>query len=1376
MTSPPIFQRAPRLLPEPATGEVEIPPPSSAPSAPSVGLVSILLPAVFSIGAVVAVLLTVQGSGSLLLTVVSFGFMGLTSLTSLGTYMGQRRSYRRTMREREQQYRALLTERRQTLTTLRDRQLAAMTHTHPEPAECLARVEARDQRLWERSHEDADFLAVRLGLGEQPLAATIKLPPESGAAPDPLLLEARALAAEFARVPGIPACLALGGAGAAGVTGPRAEALAAVRALVLQLATHHGPDEVKIVALYPAYEADDWAWLRWLPHVWSDDRRQRWLASEPAAARRLLVGLYDLFNRRLQQAEAPGASPAPALPVFVLLLADPRLVEGEPILRLLLGRRPAVGAVPILLADRVADLPKGCQAIADLAPGGVRLIQTGATTATTPFTPDAVDLATGDRFARAMAPIRLRRLAAPTDIPTTVTLLDALDTEAVDDLDILGGWRANRPYESLAAPIGRQGGGKLLALDLHETGHGPHGLIAGATGSGKSELLQALIASLATRFHPHEAAFVLIDYKGGGMANAFLDLPHLVGSITNLEGNRLEGSLAMRAMIALKSEIERREALLARTGARNIDDYQRRRRLGEVAEPLPHLVVIVDEFAELKTKQPDFMRELVSAVRVGRSLGLHLILATQKPAGVIDEQIWANSRFRLCLRVLRPEDSQEVLKRPDAAALTGAGRAYFQVGFNEVFELFQAAYGGAPYQPDAATDADDVTIAEVTLDGRRRSLAAPAPTAELAVAGSQLQALVGKLRDVARSARIERLPGPWLPALPEQIALDDLRPPESREGWDGQEWREPRRWLEPVVGLFDDPAHQRQEPLRLPLGRDGHLAVYGSPGSGKTTFLQTLILSLALTYSPRDIHLYLLDFSGRLLTMFAPLPHVGAVILADEAERLRRLLRFLQHELDERKERLARAGVSTLTAYRSVAAEPLPAIVVVVDNFPSLVENDPDAEEALTQVAREGGNLGIHLVLTATGPLLIRSRISSNISLAAALALADRSDYSAAVGRTGGLEPAPVPGRGLVKADPPLEFQTALPVDGPTEAARAETLRAAIDRMATAWNGPRPRAMPVLPAVAALSDLASPPGPADDGRWRAAHWDDAADDDGQEVAWPPRPASTRKPALTVAPIGLEVDELAPLLVDLRDGPHFLIAGPAQSGKTTLLHSWLLALATQAPPTRLHLYLVDFRWAGLLPLRDLPHVRRYIDNDDWLTAALVEISETMRERRQALEEARRETGSPPDERAWLARYPTIVLAIDDAEAFSAEAQSTNKDMLEQLVRRERGLGFHVLLAGQASELAGSWEGLVKAVRQLQVGFLLGSTDHGDLQIFNLRLPPGESGLTLPPGRGYYAQRGRSRKVKVATAEAGAVTLPTWVRRLRALVESQPRASG
>jgi S-DNA-T family DNA segregation ATPase FtsK/SpoIIIE len=551
MPSPPIFQRAPRLLPEMPTGEVEIPPPPPAPTAPSVGLFSILLPAVFSVGAVLAVLLTVQGSGSLLLTLVSFGFMGVTSLTSLGSYWGQRRGYRRAMRERERQYRAMLADHRQTLTKQRDQQVGAMMQSHPEPADCLARVEERDQRLWERGHDDADFLSVRLGLGEQPLAVTVKLPPASSATPDPLLLEARALATEFARVPGMPARLSLGGASAAGVTGPRAATLATVRALILQLAAHHGPDEVKIVALYPADEADEWAWLRWLPHVWSDDRRQRWLACEPAAAHRLLVGLYDVLNRRLQQAEAPGATPAPVLPVFVMLLADPRLVEGEPILRLLLARRPAAGAAPILLADRVADLPKGCQAIADLAPGGARLIQTGTATAAASFTPDIVDPATANRFARSIAPIRLRRLAAPTDIPSTVTLLETLDAEDVADFDILGGWRASRPFESLAAPIGRQAGGKLLALDLHEHGHGPHGLVAGATGSGKSELLQALIVLLATRFHPHEAAFVLIDYKGGGMANAFLDLPHLIGSITNLEGNRLEGNLALRAMIAL---------------------------------------------------------------------------------------------------------------------------------------------------------------------------------------------------------------------------------------------------------------------------------------------------------------------------------------------------------------------------------------------------------------------------------------------------------------------------------------------------------------------------------------------------------------------------------------------------------------------------------------------------------------------------------------------------------------------------------------------------------------------------------------------------------------------------------------------------------
>ncbi len=1261
-------------------------------------------------------------------------------LVTFLSYRSQRNEYRHKLQERERRYQARLQNLRQRLEEARERQRAALCENDPDLQRCLALVEQRDpRRLWARAPRDEDFLTLRLGIGQRPFSVAVKPPrqeaTEGGMEPDPLFDAAWDLATDFAQVPSVPITLPLRQAGVAGLAGPRGAVLNLARVLALQVATHHAPNEVKVVAIYPEAEAEEWDWIRWLPHVWTEGRERRLLAREKGTAHDLLMTLYDQLHRRLLRPQDDAEHrDAPPLPCFVLFLTDPRLVEGEPILPLLLREGPRVGAFPIFLADAVEALPKGCRAIVRVGAGGYGQVQTTPTAPPHPYEPDQVSPEEADRFARTMAPIRLQHLTASAEVPGTVSLLDLLGVERVEELDLLTRWRQSEPFRSLAVPIGRKAGGELLYLDFHERGHGPHGLGAGTTGSGKSELLQALVASLAVHFHPHEVAFVLIDYKGGGMANAFQGLPHLVGTITNLQGG-----LAIRALSALKAELKRRQRLFNQAGVTNIDAYQQRYRRREAPEPLPHLILIADEFAELVQEQPDFMKELISATRIGRSLGVHLLLTTQKPAGVVNEQIWTNTRFRFCLRVERPEDSQDVLRRPDAAGLPHhPGRGYFQVGNNEVFELFQAAWGGAPYAPGSFVVRDPYEIVEVTLEGERRPLGrSPRPRA-FQERTTQLQALVAYIREVAKRAGITALPGPWLPPLPERITLEEvLAEVRPSEGWDGQTWQPATAWLEPVVGLVDDPANQQQRPLRLPLGEEGHLAVYGAPGTGKTTFLQTLITALARTHSPQEVHLYLLDFGGRLLTLFAPLPHVGGVVLMDEEEKLQRLFRFLLREMDRRKEQFARAGVGTLTAYRETTGDPMPALVVVLDNYTAFATPGAEEElEMLAQITREGGSLGVHLVLTANSPSLVKTKISNNITLAVALQLADPGDYGMAVGRTGGLVPAAVPGRGLVKGKPPLEFQTALPVAGDTEARRTEALKGLIERMAQAWKGPVATPIPVLPKEVALAELL-PPG----------------------SGW----LSPAEATALAVPVGLDVDDLEPIEVDLADGPHFLIAGPIQSGKTTFLQTWLLALAERFPPERLRLYLADFQGMDLLPLQGLPHVQAYITDDDRLGEALAEIERSLEERRQALEEARRRAGgllSGEEKRGLLAGYPALVLAVSDFETFNADVQGGTKERLKKLIRQGRGLGFHLLLAGVASALSSSYEDWVKALKAMPTGFLLGSSEHNDLQLFNLRLPMGEAGQLLPPGQGYYAQRRRYRRIKAATGHVGDVTLKAW----------------
>jgi S-DNA-T family DNA segregation ATPase FtsK/SpoIIIE len=422
----------------------------------------------------------------------------------------------------------------------------------------------------------------------------------------------------------------------------------------------------------------------------------------------------------------------------------------------------------------------------------------------------------------------------------------------------------------------------------------------------------------------------------------------------------------------------------------------------------------------------------------------------------------------------------------------------------------------------------------------------------------------------------------------------------------------------------------------------------------------------------------------------------------------------------------------------------LPAIAVVVDNYPGLVGTYPEAEDWIAQLARDGGNLGIHLVLAANSPSLIRPRVANSITLAVALQLADKSEYATAMQRVVGMEPAAIPGRGLIKGNPPLEFQTALPAEGDSEAGRTAALRTLIQEMSERWQGPRARPIPMLPDKMALSDLIA--------------------------ALTQKPATvhyrTDKPleGRLAVPLALDVQHLDVVTVDLADGPHFLVTGPPRGGKTTLLQSWTLALAELCPQGSLHLFLSDFRRDGLVALRGLPQVAAFADDGARLSEALIDIDEALQERGRALDEARRAAGGTLDEREFGSRYPAIVLVIDDYDVTSDRLPAEARSRLEQMVRRDRGLGFHLLLAVTSSRAVGTWDGTVKALKEMQTGFVMGSSEQDDAQALGLRLPFGEGGKLLPPGQGYYARRGRAHKIKVATAHAGQLKLADWVSRI------------
>ena len=674
-----------------------------------------------------------------------------------------------------------------------------------------------------------------------------------------------------------------------------------------------------------------------------------------------------------------------------------------------------------------------------------------------------------ERIARTLAPLNhLQNLKS--SIPDTVTFMEMYGAETFSDLQVLQKWQQNAPYKSLAVPIGLRGKEDLVYLNLHEKAHGPHGLIAGTTGSGKSETIQSYILSLAVNFHPHDVAFLLIDYKGGGMANLFKNLPHLLGTITNLDGAQ-----SMRALASINAEIHRRERLFREFEVNHINQYQKKFKNGEATEPLPHLFLISDEFAELKVNQPDFIKELVSIARVGRSLGVHLILATQKPSGVVDDQIWSNSRFKLALKVADRTDSMEMLKTPDAAEITQTGRAYLQVGNNEVYELFQSAWSGADYQPDKdEMGIEDHTIYLINDLGQYEVLNQDLSGLDLAEdikeVPTELEAIVSQIQLLTESQQIPPVPQPWLPPLKERMTLQELEPIQPQEAW------EQKKPVSVLLGMADIPQAQKQEPVSVNLSKDGHILLYGSPGTGKTTFLQSAAMDLARKFSPKDVTLYLMDFGTNGLAPLGQLPQVADTMLLDQTEKIAKFVRIMERELNRRKKLLSDYGVGTLELYRQASGQEEPAIVILLDSYESMKEEAYEAElfKLLVRISREGLSIGVHLLVTAGRQSNLRAQFYANFKHQLSLPQNDVGEVRSIVGSTPlAATMEDIKGRALMKRDEVDVIQLALPVAGANDAQVLNNLRQEVASLQEAWTGQRPSAIPMVPEELTEADFYS---------------------------------------------------------------------------------------------------------------------------------------------------------------------------------------------------------------------------------------------------------------------------------------------------------------
>jgi type VII secretion protein EccCb len=1270
-------------------------------------------------------------------------------------------------------------------------------------------------RLWERRPKDHDFMYLRLGISTRQSTVMYKIS-ENEKTESPLMREATRLAEDSRLLYDVPVTVPMylpsdetekkkaeskkqeqeegeeeesqEAKGitirhSIGITGSSAEDVHAyLRTLLVDYAAFHSPQDTMLYVAGTSAARQYWRWAYALPHCKEADKSETLFfesdekpgENEADRMRLFWKNIRTILERRRMRLQDRESGVDVKLP-FMLVVVDVRTpapgwsclhdLESEAAISTILIDGQILGAGIIFLTPDRTKVPSRCTAIIEVDKDPMdedsvvfRYAETGFNTVRYVGKTKVISVQEKAReFSRHIEPVDIRR-GYGSSLASTVTLMEMLNVHSMDEMQEFAreNWRRSmdpKVADWLFTAVGLLSGNEPRVLTFSAKADGVHGIIAGSTGSGKSELLMTLIIGMALNFSPDVLNFVLVDYKGGSAFEPFKRLPHKVDIVTNLDQ-----SATARVFASIIAELDRRQKLNTYTNSKDIVHYRRKGlNLEPERPPYPHLFIIIDEFAEMISGNAEYKAQLESITRLGRALGVTLILAAQRPVGVTD-QMRANIKFRICLRVETPDDSREVLRRADAAFLPPGipGRGYLQVG-NENIELIQTAYTGGDYK---GPQEENVVQNLIWLDRPRKSAAQKATEppklydvivemmANLSTqesrpqwrpwpeflpmqTGGNVLSLQTPLDtaymsdadiDLLRATDSELITGLSLNEKAAAFANDDFR-------WEGIAWG--KTSMRPLVGIIDNPYQASQKPLRIDFP-NGHAVIFGASGRGKTTFLRTVVTTLALTHSPDELHIYILDFGGRALTILGDLPHVGAVITSEEEERVLRSLRRVSDIIDHRQVLFSEARVNSLDSYNLAHPEkPLPAVLVVIDNFAEFKEYYEGLMGPLISLIRESRAYGVHFLISADLPNALTGKLYNLITERFTLKLSDASEYSEVVGRGVPADLSAVPGRGYVRVgNMPLEFQTALtfaPAESDPDGLGkiSQMCMRMAEIWGNQWKGEKPSTIETLPLRYSLENLL--------------------------------PQATLPEVRRVnAVMGIDDRSLEPALIDIeRQGPHMMVIGQPFSGKTTTLRTMILSIAANYAPNEVVMVLVDYSrklWKGSeTSLADLPHVIQTIDDieqlDEFYEDLLIECAEfdTKPKRRK------------------------VMLIIDNYDAFTEE--SSRKKMaffenLSALIRKYQTAGVYLIVAGSLGILSSS-DDLRKVFAAPNFGIALKSADA--VNRLNGKFPRSLAEAELPMGRAFTVRSGITNMLQIATPYANDEdtegSLDAWVRRIQ-----------
>lgn len=1038
-----------RLKEDVPEDEVEIEKAPRIGNAPKISWISVLLPPIAMAAVMTLVCVLTNMNTAMLLMTIPMLMIG--AIVSIIRYNQEVNNFAIKQKKRTKVYEKYLDEQIGHMHKLANMQRKALNLDNPSTKYCMESVEAMTG-IWDRNLKDDDFMTLRVGSGSVKASYKINVPKNSlELEEDEYMKELLQVAKECKYVNNVPITIDLKKYPSVGIIGNKAKRDILTKNLIYQAASHHNYDDLKIVFICDKNEEQNYDFVKWLPHNFDDQRSIRYFANDMNSSTNLLDKIAEVIETR---EEIKPTNDEIIRPYYLVVSVSKSLTLNHAITRKLTQVNDKMNIGTIFSYDRINDLPNDCYYICDVTSSPIMYEKDHASVKFN-FNIDVVDNNDYEKYGRMMLPIITDTENKAIGFPKSITFMEGLKAHNFEGLHVNKNWEEATPERSMSVPIGKKNDGEDFYFDIHEKAMGPHGLVAGMTGSGKSEAVQTFILSLACKFPPEAVSFVIVDFKGTGLILPFKNMPHLAGTISDIDTN------ISRNLIALMTELERRKELLDRHKVSNISSYLKLYREGKATEPLSYLFIVIDEFAEFKKKFPDFMKAVSSIFRIGRTLGVHIILLTQKPANVVDDEMNANTRFRWCLKVASSSDSNDMLHHPDAAKITNPGRAYIQVGEDEVYEQVQTYYSGAIFNEETGLSSGNLDIAIVDEYGNR-SVYKENVEGTNKSKESEINYVVRNLADLSNNNNYKFARKVWSEKLPNVVSLDAV----DQSRFDGTSYGEIKSVsYEPVIGILDDPRQQVQLPLKLEFTENGSYTLYGSPGTGKTTFLNTLIYSTALNYTPDEVNMYILDFGGGSLNVYGKLPHVGGVVLPEGEEKLIMLQRMINSELNKRKKLFANAGLTNIKAYKtSNPDEKLPYFVLMIDNYAYAVQNYPDLPDFLTSYIRDGANYGMYFINAVSTVSSMNFRLAENIKNKISLYMAERADYNSIFAMSPGITIDNIKGHGICKYGKYcVEYQTALPVATDDENERVLKIRDLVKNIDEKWTGKRAKEIPILP-------------------------------------------------------------------------------------------------------------------------------------------------------------------------------------------------------------------------------------------------------------------------------------------------------------------------